>query len=65
MRLSEFPKSLGFSRPGFLKIIIPFLLALFIVIATPAVAQDATGAKPGHGTQTLQIREVLELGISF
>lgn len=47
MRLSEFPKSLSLSRPGFLKIFIPFLLAIFMVLATPAVAQDASGTKTG------------------
>jgi ammonium transporter, Amt family len=47
MRLSDFTKSFYFSRKGFFKIFIPLLLILFITVALPAVAQDATGAKTG------------------
>lgn len=47
MRLSEFTKSIRFSKRGFLKIFIPLMLILFITVAMPAVAQDAAGTKTG------------------
>jgi ammonium transporter, Amt family len=47
MRLSDFTKSVSFSKKGFLKFFIPLMLILFIAVAMPAVAQDATGANTG------------------
>src|ERR1019366_4006163 len=47
MRLSEFTKSISFSRTGFLKFFIPFMLVLFIAIAIPSYAQDPAGTKTG------------------
>ena len=47
MRLSEFARSFYFSRKGFLKIFIPFIIILFVAIAIPSYAQDATGAHTG------------------
>jgi len=47
MRLSEFTKSISFSRTGFLKFFIPFMLVLFIAIAIPSYAQDPGGTKTG------------------
>ena len=47
MRLSDFTKRVRFSKRGFLKIFIPLMLILFITVALPAVAQDASGTKTG------------------
>jgi len=47
MRLSDFTKSFYFSRKGFFKIFVPLMLILFITIASPAIAQDASGTKTG------------------
>jgi Amt family ammonium transporter len=47
MRLSDFSRNHRFSKTGFLKVFIPVMLILFILVAMPAVAQDASGAKTG------------------
>jgi Amt family ammonium transporter len=47
MRLPDFTQNFKFSKTGFLKIFIPLMLILFVLIAIPAVAQDATGAHTG------------------
>ncbi len=47
MRLSDFNKNFDFSKKSFRKIFIPLILLLFIAIAIPSFAQDATGANTG------------------
>src|SRR5258706_78087 len=47
MQLSDFSKSLSFSKKGFMKIFIPLMLLLFIAIAIPSFAQDPSGANTG------------------
>jgi Amt family ammonium transporter len=47
MRFSDFTKRIRFSKKGFLKFFIPLMLIVFITVALPAVAQDATGAHTG------------------
>ncbi len=47
MKYSHFPGIKRLSRSGLMKFVLPALLILFIVIAIPSFAQDATGAKTG------------------
>lgn len=47
MRLSDFTQNLSLSKINFRKIVIPLILLLFITIAIPSIAQDATGAHTG------------------
>jgi Amt family ammonium transporter len=47
MRLSDFTRTFRFSRKGFFKIFIPFMLVVLIMVAIPSYSQDATGANTG------------------
>jgi Amt family ammonium transporter len=47
MRFLDFTKRIRSSKKGFLKFFIPLMLIVFITVALPAVAQDATGAHTG------------------
>jgi len=47
MRSFDFKKSFKSPKKGTIKVLIPLIVLLFITLALPSFAQDATGANTG------------------